>query len=111
MSVGKPANSPCPHLVSEQGENGQGCIYSGGGKPDACSRWHCSMMGLDGKLDLIAQSLSLGQVSEEEATSSASRLLKGNAVDLTNTTILARSAKLSEITYKRELVVRDLDET
>ena len=111
VSLSKPANSPCPHLV-----DGECSLHSGNRKPDACKGWHCSMAGLNGKLDLIAQSLSLGQVSEGEATSSASRLLKENVVkkdvtDFINTTVLIRSAKLLEITHKRELVVRDLDET
>ena len=105
VSVSKPANSPCPHLADK------GCSLSGVKKPDACRGWHCSMAGLNGKLDLVAQSLSLGQVSEAEATSSASRLLGANQGDIINTVVLARSVQLSEVTHKRELVVRDLDET
>jgi len=63
------------------------------------------------KLDLIAQSLSSGQVSETEAFSSALELKLKVPEDVVKTIVLDTSARLSRITRQRELVVRELDET
>lgn len=111
VSLAKPAHSPCTRLTDK------GCsLHSSNRKPDACKGWHCSKANLGGKLDLIAQSLSLGQVSEKEAVSSASELVDDNVGGKNmefylNTSVLSRSVELSRITYPRELVERDLDET
>lgn len=92
VSLAKPAHSPCPNLE-------EGCkLHLVGVKPDSCKSWHCSMADLNGKLDLIAQGLSLEQVSEEEA------VLAGGAF------VLFRAKYLSKMTYNRALIERDLDE-
>lgn len=117
-SVAKPENSPCPHLYGQKGEDvdKQGCSLHFSGKSDNCKGWHCSMTSLNRKLDLVAQGLSLGLVTESEAVSSALVLLENRQkencdfVESVRDRILARSAMLSDITYKKDLVVRDLIE-
>lgn len=69
VSLAKPAHSPCPNLAP------QGCRLHLKGKPDTCKTWHCSMADLNGKIDLIAQGLSLGEVTDKEAVTAASELL------------------------------------
>jgi hypothetical protein len=69
------------------------------------------MADLNYKLDLIAQSLSLGQVSETEAFFSASKLTGNDREDVVKMTVLDRSARLLGVTRQRELIVRELDET
>lgn len=117
-SVAKPENSPCPHLYGQNGEDAdkQGCDLHFSGKSDNCKNWHCSMTSLNRKLDLIAQGLSLGLVTEAEAFSSASTLLGGrqkknnDSAGIIQDMILAGSVMLSKITYPKELIERDLDE-
>lgn len=110
VSVGKPANSPCPHLAD------QGCSLHSHGKPDACENWHCSATGTDYKIDLIAQGLSSGIVTKTEAFEAAYELLKDSTksnklIDLLQSRVLDRSVELSKITRKRDLITQDLDET
>ena len=104
VSVGKPANSPCPYLDND------GCQRQLAGKPDTCNDWHCSIADLGGKLNLVAQTLSLGQVDEDSAIEAVVRLT-GTSWESAQKDVLERSAYLSKITQKRELVTRDLDET
>jgi hypothetical protein len=112
VSVGKLANSPCPYL----NDTGEGCSLQISGKPEACKTWHCSMTGADGKINLIAQGLSLGLVSEHKAVSLAIGLVKKylpNVKELSSyikNEVLGRSIIFSEITHAKGLVVRDLDE-
>ena len=116
VSVGKPANSPCPHLNNYNEEEGQGCNLHLKGKPETCKTWHCSMAYLDLKLDLIAQGLSLESVTESEAILSAKELLKGRVDgkvvnDIIKFGILEKSVVLTKITHQKDLVIQDLDET
>lgn len=111
VSLAKPANSPCPNLAPQEG-----CRLHLKGKPDTCRAWHCSASDLNGKLDLIAQGLSLGEVNDNEAVTAASELLNENSVthDETDASIKAkvilRSVEIYGITQKRALILRDLNE-
>lgn len=109
VSLAKPANSPCSNLD-------KGCTLHQKGKPDTCKTWHCSMADLNGKIDLIAQGLSLGEVNDKEAVTAASELLNENGVthdeidDSIKAKVILRSVELYEITQKRALILRDLNE-
>jgi len=110
VSISKLENSPCPYLYGQDGKDvdKQGCSLHLSGKSDNCKNWHCSMANLNRKLDLVAQGLSLGLVTESEAFASVSILFEGG--QQIRDRILAGSVMLSKITRKKELVVRDLEE-
>jgi hypothetical protein len=113
VSVGKPANSPCPYLAGSDGKTEQGCSKHLNEKPEACKTWHCEAADLNSQLELIAEGLSLDLVNTPEATSSASVLLGSlpNPDGFIKYNILDKAAALSKITHKRALVVRDVVET
>lgn len=94
VSVSKPANSPCPHL----NDSGQGCSLHPDGKKEICKSWHCGVAGTESKINLIAQGLSSGLVSETDISD-----------DIKNE-VVGRSIIFSEITIPRDLVIRDLIE-
>jgi hypothetical protein len=109
-SLAKPANSPCPHIAI------QGCDLHLQRKPDACKGWHCSMANVNGKVELIAQGLSTGQVTRTDALVAAYDILKDDAkgnrlIDLLQVGVLDRSVELLRITHPRDLIERDLVET
>ena len=109
VSLIKPANSPCPHLVDK------GCGLHNTGKPSACG-WHCSMANKLGKVDLIAQALSQGSVTQTEASLAAFELMRTSmtGVELSEfikSRVLDRSMYLRRVTYPKVLIERDLDET
>lgn len=89
-SVIKPANTPCPNLAKIGGCS----IHSH--KPESCS-WHCSMADRATRLDLIAQALSEGKVSAEEAQIASGGV---NATD--------RSTYLQKKTINRDLLGGDI---
>jgi hypothetical protein len=116
VSVAKPANSPCQHLVGSEVAK-RGCDLHSGGKPDVCKSWHCSMADLDGKINLISQGIMSNLVSESEACAFALNVLKENNlenlyfINEIRSEITGRAGMLSKITHPRDVVVRDLDET
>lgn len=109
-SVIKPANSPCPNI-----KDGVGCTLQGEAKPGACKAWHCSQATLWGKLDLIAQGLSLDLVSQDQALSSAAILLAQagrytGVEEIMTEKVLQRSAGLTNITGEKDLVGGEINE-
>ena len=108
VSVGKPANSPCPNLSII----GEGCSLHQKGKPETCKSWNCGRVDLFGKLDLIAEGLSQSLVNETEAVTAASNLLDGtaNPDGIIRFGVLDEAIRLSNITSKKELTLRELNE-
>ena len=108
VSVGKPANSPCPNLSII----GEGCSLHQKGKPETCKSWNCGRADLFGKLDLIAEGLSRSLVNETEAVVAASKLLKDTADPdgIIGFSVLDEAVRLSNVTFKKELILRDLNE-
>lgn len=105
VSVGKPANSPCPHLGQEAG-----CSLHTNGKPEACVSWHCSVTDISTKVDLIAQGLSSGLVTSGEAAEAAFKFLRGD-ISGVKEKIISRANYLSNMTHAKDLMHGDLDET
>lgn len=117
-SVIKPENSPCPNLYScsEEANGYRGCKFQNNGKPGGCLGWHCSNADLNGKMDYIAQGLSLGLVTEAKAITYALKLLKengriANVVGFIKNGVLDKSVLLTKITNSKELIACDPDET
>lgn len=105
VSVKKPAFSPCPNL--KRAEEGQGCNLHQNGKGDICKNWHCSGLGNNYRVDLIAGALSLGSVTESEAILAVKQL---QGVEYLETDMIERSKSYSTKIHNMELVGGDLDE-
>jgi hypothetical protein len=67
--------------------------------------WHCSKVNNEYKLELVAEALALGQVTLEEAENVSLNL------DMLGDFCVEKEAeRLKNITYKKELIGRDLVE-
>lgn len=105
FSVGKPENSLCPYLNQSAG----GCTLEGKGKPDNCTSWDCSKASNEYKLDLIAQSLALKDVTIKEAIDACNAWL-GDPAENTKMRLIDESERLKILTTQKDLITRDLVE-
>ncbi len=116
VSVGKPANSPCPYLISPNPSDGMGCSLHPLAKPETCKAFHCGGVDTSFKLRLIAQALSSNLVSQNDALLSATNVLQSRVEEKVLAGIIAYSvlekAKVfAKLTRPRDLDIKDLDET
>ena len=105
VSIGKPENTPCPHLNQSKG----GCNLHNNGKPDTCRNWHCSKAGNDYKTELIIGGLALGLVNSDQAVAAASNWNNNENRDTRNH-IENEANRLIQDIKPRELICRDLEE-
>ncbi len=105
ISIGKPENTPCPHLNQLEG----GCSLHLNGKPDTCRNWHCSKAGNDYKLELITGGLALGLVNSDQAVRAASNWTNKEISEVRNQIENEANSLIQEI-KSRELIYGDLME-
>lgn len=103
-SISKPANTPCFHL-----SRGGGCSLHGTNRqPEMCVGFHCSNTSREEKLHLIAQHLSTGSVTLDQAVQFA-RQVSSSDPQFLRRHLEQEAVRIAQRTAYRPLIQLEVD--